>query len=198
MFYFMPIVLVALIGCINPSKSSSRASELSSSLVESEENLILEKKSVSDCNSILFDSLNSKKYFLREVYSRPECTEYLIDRIDTNKKGLVFPLNPMKSVIWPYDNLNYLGIRYAAAVTALFSQEDAVDSIFTYRPMLFSVRNKKVIFDTLSWEDILTIRELYTEWWDDNKMLPIDTLRANFKQNSPLAGKYKWVGYPVR
>lgn len=178
-----------LVGCSKEISSESKQTDLLAQFVSS------------TCNTISIDSLNSSHFFKEKLYDHDtSCIEYFIDNIDTDKRGEIFPVPVIQSILHEYEINNYLGLRYVLTINAYFSDEECVDSLYGYYPILFPVVNGQVVKDTISRNDIEIIESMYFSWWSKNKSRDIETIRDSFSIDSVLKGKYRyqWRSWPVR
>jgi hypothetical protein len=138
----------------------------------------------------------------------------LIDSIDTQRTSFVGLVDPRSSYIENW-NINQIGIKYAYNIDYILSR-DSVETIMQtwddnedfvhwaertkpYRIYYFGVivkqdDNGQSIFEPLTHEDMVIIKKMYSEWWEENKEKPIETLREEFKTgNRILKLPYVWI-----
>jgi hypothetical protein len=120
----------------------------------------------------------------------------LIEKIDTNRKfGIVgFEPRPEQSYI-PNGLLNnYLGIRAAYLIELLLSR-DSYNLQEKRRVYGYALIVKDDNYDRLSYQDMVEIKRIYLNWWNENNHKTLQQLRAEWKEGKrPLSGQpYKWI-----
>ncbi|MDR2854031.1 MAG: hypothetical protein LBV31_01855 [Prevotellaceae bacterium] len=138
----------------------------------------------------------------------------LIDSIDTSTTSLIGFKDPVSSFIGNY-HFNLYGIKYAYLVDYILS----IDSIETvnktwnesenflhwaeetkpYRIYNIGIivkqdENDKPILEPLTYDDMVKIKKMYFDWWEQNKDKPIDILKEEFRKgNKILQLPYVWI-----
>lgn len=138
----------------------------------------------------------------------------LIDSIDTDRTSFLGFQNPMSSHLENY-HFNKIGIKYAYNVDYILSK-DSIETVYKtwnnnedfihwseltkpYRIYNLGIivkqdENNNLILEPLTNKDMIEIKKMYLNWWENNKDKPIKTLREEFRQGSKILQlPYIWI-----
>jgi hypothetical protein len=137
----------------------------------------------------------------------------LIDSIDTDRTSFIGFKNPMNSYIENY-HFNQKGIKYAYDIDYILSK-DSIETVnktwndnedFLHweeimQPeriynigIIVKQENNNPILEPLTHADMVNIKKMYFEWWEENKKKPIEILRQDFRNgNKILKLPYVWI-----
>ena len=166
-----------------------------------------------DCSS-LGKSILSFECYDKILSMNNQIISCLIDSIDIQKTLFVGFKNSMSSYIGKY-HINRGGIIYAYLIDYILSK-DSIETVIKYwsdnedflhweektkpyRIYNFGVivkqdENGKPILEPLTHEDMVKIKKMYLDWWEQNKDKSIEILREEFRKgNKILQLPYVWI-----
>ncbi|RFM26423.1 hypothetical protein [Deminuibacter soli] len=117
---------------------------------------------------------------------------YLIEVIDKKQTGLLGYQDPLSSRIYPFIINNYVGIRAAYIIEHILANTEK-DRLFNYCVILRVLREKPIM-DSLTIEDMVAIKKIYMNWWQTNRLKPMEELSKDWSNNKrPLSNSiYVW------
>ena len=166
------------------------------------------------CDTCLLNKSNSSEIYQEILLRNKKIIPFLIEYIDIEKDGVVAFINPISSDLYSYKYNNKLGINYAYYIDYILSK-DSIETVNkdweepddyhwaeitkSYRIYHIGVivkqdENNKPILEPLTHEDMIKIKKMYSDWWEQNKDKSIETLRKEFRKgNKILKLPYVWI-----
>jgi hypothetical protein len=156
----------------------------------------------SNCKSqCTIDSLskllvNKERNDNEELYSKfsefgVKSIPYLINVIDKDETGFVGYQDKNSSTIYPI-HYNYVGIRAAYMIEYIIAGSHE-QKLFNYCVIVKRI-NSKVIMESLTMDDMKSIKDYYKSWWSKNESKSPDELSEEWKHENRVLSNtnYLW------
>lgn len=129
---------------------------------------------------------DAKLYKEFKAYGK-KAIPYLIDVIDTEKKGFMGYNDPESSAAYAHHNC--VGIRAAYMIEYILSGSSK-DQIYENGLIV----KKSNIYLDLTFADMKEVKKIYEKWWQKNKNKPLTSLTKSWKAGNSILknSDYRW------
>ena len=119
----------------------------------------------------------------------------LIDSISINRKEQMMGYSDARNDKVDIYLNNYTGIEFALKIEYVLCLDyldkyraTILDSNFCAVPLLkygliFRTEDDTVFYEKLCYSDMLKIQKIYSDWWNENKNRPLDSLQKDWTEN---------------
>ena len=137
------------------------------------------------------ERIDSSDLYLKFSKLGKEAIPYLINVIDKEEMGFVGFQDFNSSTLYPI-HFNCVGIRAAYMVDYILANKNN-QRLFNYCVIVKVIDNKSIM-QPLTYDDMRSIKALYKDWWEKNKLKSIVELTEDWNNNKrPLTNsEYAW------